>query len=63
MWHRCLKVRPPVRPAAATSIVEERERLNRVHYPQRYKDAEPVAGSRASELSLAPDDVAQSLLD
>ena len=50
-------------PAAATSIAEERERLNRVHYPQRYKDAEPVAGPGASELSLAPDDVAQSLLD
>ena len=42
-------------PAAATSIAEERERLNRVHYPQRYKDAEPVADPGASELSLAPD--------
>ena len=43
--------------------MEGGERLNRVHYPQRYKDAEPVAGPGASELSLAPDDVAQSLLD
>lgn len=58
-----LKGAPVGTPAAATSIVEERERLNRVHYPQRYKDAEPVAGPGASELSLAPDDVAQSLLD
>ena len=34
-----------------------------MHYPQRYKNAEPVAGPGACEFSLAPDDVAQSLLD
>ena len=58
-----LKGAPAGAPAAATSIVEERERLNRVHYPHRYKDAEPVAGPGAGEFSLAPEDVAQSLLD
>ena len=58
-----LKGAPAGASAAATSIVEERERLNRVHYPQRYKDAEPVAGPGAGEFSLAPEDVAQSLLD
>ena len=54
---------PTGAPAAATSIIEERERLNRVHYPQRYKDAEPVAGPGTCEFSLASEDVAQSLLD
>lgn len=54
---------PAGEPAEATSIVEERERLNRVHYPQRYRDAEPVAGPGAREFSLASEDVAQSLLD
>lgn len=34
-----------------------------MHYPQRYKDAEPVAGPGACEFSLASEDVAQSLLD
>ena len=58
-----LKGMPIGAPAAATSIVEERERLNRVHYPQRYRDAEPIAGPAADELSLAPENVAQSLLD
>ena len=58
-----LKGMPIGAPAATTSIVEERERLNRVHYPQRYKDAEPVAGPSACEFSLASEDVAQSLLD
>lgn len=58
-----LKSSPTGAPAAATSIIEERERLNRVHYPQRYKDAEPVAGPGACEFSLASEDVAQSLLD
>lgn len=58
-----LKGAPVGTPAAVTSIAEERERLNRVHYPQRYRDAEPVAGPGAGELSLAPEDVAQSLLD
>ena len=58
-----LKSSPIGAPAAATSIIEERERLNRVHYPQRYKDAEPVAGPGACEFSLASEDVAQSLLD
>ena len=58
-----LKSSPTGAPAAATSIVEERERLNRVHYPQRYRDAEPVAGPGACEFSLASEDVAQSLLD
>lgn len=58
-----LKGAPVGTPTAATSIVEERERLNRVHYPQRYRDSEPVVGPGASELSLAPEDVAQSLLD
>ena len=37
-----LKSSPTGALAAATSIIEERERLNRVHYPQRYRDAEPV---------------------
>lgn len=41
-----LKSSPTGAPAAATSIIEERERLNRVHYPQRYKDAEPGCRSR-----------------
>ena len=58
-----LKGAPAGEPAEATSIVEERERLNRVHYPQRYRDAEPVVGSGACEFSLASEDVAQSLLD
>ena len=58
-----LKSSPTGAPAAATSIIEERERLNRVHYPHRYKDAEPVAGPGACEFSLASEDVAQSLLD
>lgn len=58
-----LKSSPTGAPAAATSIVDERERLNRVHYPQRYRDAEPVAGPGACEFSLASEDVAQSLLD
>lgn len=58
-----LKSSPTGAPAAATSIIEERERLNRVHYPQRYRDAEPVVGPGACEFSLASEDVAQSLLD
>ena len=58
-----LKGAPAGEPAEATSIVEERERLNRVHYPQRYRDAEPVVGPGACEFSLASEDVAQSLLD
>ena len=58
-----LKSSPTGAPAAATSIIEERERLNRVHYPQRYRDAEPVVGPSAREFSLASEDVAQSLLD
>ena len=58
-----LKGAPAGEPAEATSIVEERERLNRVHYPQRYRDAEPVVGPGAREFSLASEDVAQSLLD
>lgn len=54
---------PAGAPAAATSIVEERERLNRVHYPHRYEGAEPVEGPDADEFSMASEDVAQSLLD
>ena len=49
-----LKGAPAGEPAEATSIVEERERLNRVHYPQRYKDAEPVAGPGACEFRSRP---------
>ena len=51
-----LKSSPTGAPAAATSIIEERERLNRVHYPQRYRDAEPVGGPGAREFSLASED-------
>ena len=54
---------PAGAPAAATSIVEERERLNRVHYPHRYEGVEPVEGPDTSEFSMASEDVAQSLLD
>lgn len=50
-------------PATPTSLKEERERLNRVHYPRFYQDADPVPEPPASEFSVAPDDVAQSVLD
>ena len=50
-------------PAAPTSLKEERERLNRVHYPRFYEGADPVPEPPASEFSVAPEDVAQSALD
>ena len=50
-------------PAAPTSLKEERERLNRVHYPRFYEGADPVPEPPASEFSVAPEDVSQSVLD
>ena len=50
-------------PAASTSLKEERERLNRVHYPRFYEDADPIPEPPASEFSVAPEDVAQSVFD
>ncbi len=52
-------------PAAASplSIVEERERLNRVHYPQRYADAPPLPPVPEEEFSTAPADVERSTFD
>lgn len=54
---------PDGAPASPTSIVEERERLNRVHYPQFYRDAAPLPELPASEFSVAPEDVSRSVLD
>ena len=50
-------------PALPTSLKAERERLNRVHYPRFYQGADPVPEPHASEFSVAPEDVAQSVLD
>ena len=52
-------------PSAASplSIVEERERLNRIHYPQRYADAPPLAPVPEEEFSTAPADVERSTFD
>lgn len=47
----------------ATTIAQERERVNRVHYPHRYEctpDLPPVA---PAESSTHPEDVEQSLID
>ena len=50
-------------PATATTLGQERERLNRVHYPRFYEGAEPVPEVPASELSCEPLDIEQSVLD
>ena len=49
--------------ASPTSIVEERGRLNRVHYPQFYRDAEPLPELSESDFSVASADVSRSVLD
>ena len=50
-------------PARATSLSEERDRLNRVHYPRFYEGAEPLPELPQSEFSCAPEDIEQSVLD
>ena len=49
--------------AFPTSITMERERLNRVHYPQRYEGTAPLPKPQAFEFSCAPADIEQSVLD
>lgn len=47
----------------ATTIAQERERVNRVHYPHRYDGVPDLPAVSPAEFSTQPDDVEQSLFD
>ena len=46
-----------------TTIAQERERVNRVHYPHRYDGVPDLPAVSPAEFSTQPDDVEQSLFD
>lgn len=50
-------------PVEITTLAQERERLNRVHYPERYRDAPSLPAIPQVTVSTDPADVRRSLLD
>lgn len=50
-------------PVEITTLAQERERLNRVHYPERYRDAPGLPAIPQVAVSTDPADVRRSLLD